>query len=62
VTRAEDEAYALIREVLTSSGDIIPGPGQLLIRLDPLTAPRRTRALSTSSTPPAPGTPGPISC
>ena len=37
--RAGDEAYALIREALTSSGDIIPGPGQLLIRLDPLTAP-----------------------
>jgi transposase len=44
--RAGDEAYALIREALLTSGDIIPGPGQLLIRLDPLTAPRRTRALS----------------
>jgi len=44
--RAGDEAYALIREALTSSGDIIPGPGQLLIRLDPLTAPRRTQALA----------------
>ena len=44
--RAEDEAYALIREALVTSGDIIPGHGQLLIRLDPLTAPRRTRALA----------------
>jgi hypothetical protein len=44
--RASDEAYALIREALTISGDICPGPGQLLIRLDPLTAPRRTQALA----------------
>jgi transposase len=44
--RAGDEAYALIREALTTSGDIRPGPGQLLIRLDPLTAPRRTKALA----------------
>jgi len=44
--RAADEACALIREALTASGDIIPGPGQLLIRLDPLTAPRRTQALA----------------
>jgi hypothetical protein len=44
--RAGDEAYALIREALTTSGDIRPGPGELLIRLDPLTAPRRTQALA----------------
>ena len=44
--RAGDEAYALIREALTTSGDIRPGNGQLLIRLDPLTAPRRTQALA----------------
>jgi hypothetical protein len=44
--RAGDEAYALIREALTTSGDICPGPGELLIRLDPLTAPRRTAALA----------------
>jgi hypothetical protein len=43
--RAGDEAYAVIRESLTTSGDIQPGDGQLLIRLDPLTAPRRTQAL-----------------
>ena len=45
-TRAGDEAYALIREALTTSGDIHPGNGELLIRLDPLTAPRRTQALA----------------
>ena len=44
--RARDEAYALIREALATSGDIHPGPGQLLIRLDPLTAPRRTQAIA----------------
>jgi transposase len=45
-SRADDEACALIREALTTSGDITPGPGTLHIRLDPLTAPRRTRALA----------------
>jgi transposase len=44
--RAGDEAYALIREALTVSGDICPGNGELLIRLDPLTAPRRTQAIA----------------
>ena len=44
--RAGDEAYALIREALVTSGDIIPGHGELLIRLDPLTASRRTQALA----------------
>jgi hypothetical protein len=44
--RARDEAYALIREALATSGDIHPSPGQLLIRLDPLTAPRRTQAIA----------------
>jgi hypothetical protein len=44
--RAGDEACALIREALTTSADICPGNGQLLIRLDPLTAPRRTQALA----------------
>jgi Helix-turn-helix domain len=44
--RAGDEAYALIREALTTSGDIRPGPGELVIGLDPLTAPRRTQALA----------------
>ena len=44
--RVGDEAAALIREALTASGDIIPRDGVLHIRLDPLTAPRRTRALA----------------
>jgi len=44
--RAADEAYAVIREALAVSGDIQPGDGALLIRLDPLTAPRRTHALA----------------
>ena len=44
--RADDEAYALIREALTASGDIIPADGTLTIRLDPLSAPRRTHALA----------------
>jgi len=44
--RADDEAYALIREALTTSGDITPADGTLTIRLDPLSAPRRTRALA----------------
>jgi transposase-like protein len=44
--RADDEAYAIIREALAVSGDIIPGNSELLIRLDPLTAPRRTQALA----------------
>ena len=44
--RAGDEAAALIRESLHASGDIIPGDGVLTVRLDPLSAPRRTRALA----------------
>ncbi len=44
--RAADEAYALIREALHVSGDIIPGDRTLTIRLDPLSAPRRTRAIA----------------
>jgi hypothetical protein len=44
--RAGDEACALICEALTTSGDIHLAPGELLIRLDPLTAPRRTQALA----------------
>jgi hypothetical protein len=45
-SRAGDEAYALIREALTASGDIRPGDSGLLVQLDPLTAPRRTQALA----------------
>lgn len=60
--RAGDEAAVLVREALTASGDIIPRNGALLDRLDPLTAPRRTRALAassaSSSTRPTPSYPG----
>ena len=45
-TRAGDEAYALIREALHASGDITINGSTLHIRLDPLSAPRRTRALA----------------
>ena len=44
--RAGDEAYALIREALHASGDITIRGSVLHIRLDPLSAPRRTRALA----------------
>jgi hypothetical protein len=44
--RAGDEAYALIREALQTSGDITIRGSVLHIRLDPLSAPRRTRALA----------------
>jgi hypothetical protein len=44
--RAGDEAYALIREALHTSGDITIRDGVLNIRLDALSAPRRTRALA----------------
>ena len=44
--RAGDEAYALIREALHASGDITIHGSALHIRLDPLSAPRRTRALA----------------
>ena len=44
--RAGEEAYALIREALHASGDITISGSTLHIRLDPLSAPRRTRALA----------------
>ena len=44
--RAGDEAYALIREALHASGDITIRGNVLHIRLDALSAPRRTRALA----------------
>jgi len=44
--RADDEAYALIREALHASGDITIHGSVLQIRLDPLSAPRRTLALA----------------
>ena len=44
--RAADEAHTLIRQALTGSGDIIPGPDTLTIRLDPLPTRRATTALT----------------
>ena len=44
--RAGDQSHALIREALHASGDIIPGDGILTVRLDPLSAPRRTQAIA----------------
>src|ERR1035441_7859420 len=49
-SRADDEKYALIREALGTSGDIIPGDGTLTIRLDPLSAGRHTRAIAALCT------------
>jgi len=43
--RADDEARALIREAFTLSGDIHVSDGHLHVRLDPATAPRRSRAI-----------------
>lgn len=44
--RADDEARALIREAFTLSGDIDVHGDRLHVRLDPATAPRRSRALA----------------
>lgn len=55
--RAGEETAALIREALTTSGDIIPCCGEPLVRLDPSprrAAPVRWSPSATSSTPPPP--------
>lgn len=44
--RADDEARALLREAFTLSGDLEVTGGQLHVRLDPASAPRRSRALA----------------
>lgn len=44
--RATHEAHTLIRQALTSSGDIDPSDGVLTIRLNPLPTPRATTALA----------------
>jgi len=44
--RAEDEARALLREAMTLSGDLQITAQTLHLRLDPATAPRRSRALA----------------
>lgn len=45
-SRAKDEARALLREAFTLSGDIQYSGGRLHLRLDPATAPRRSRAIA----------------
>jgi hypothetical protein len=44
-SRADDEARALLREAFTLSGDLDITGDTLHVRLDPATAPRRSRAL-----------------
>jgi hypothetical protein len=44
--RANHEAHALARQVLTGSGDIDPGDGVLTVRLDPLPTQRATTAIA----------------
>jgi hypothetical protein len=44
-SRADDEARALLREAFALSGDLHVSGGTLHVRLDPATAPRRSRAL-----------------
>jgi hypothetical protein len=44
--RANHEAHALIRQALTSSGDIDPRDGTLTIRLDPQPTQRATAAIA----------------
>lgn len=43
--RADDEARALTREAFTLSGDLHVTDGHLHMRLDPATAPRRSRTI-----------------
>lgn len=45
-TCVDDEAHSLIRTALAGSGDIIPDGDTLHIRLDPLSAPRHTAAIT----------------
>ncbi len=44
--RAEDEARSLLREAFKISGDLRVADGHLEVRLNPLSAPRRTAALA----------------
>jgi transposase len=44
--RAEEEGRSLLREAFQTSGSIEVRKGRLLITLDPLSAPRRTRAIA----------------
>ena len=45
-SRAEDEARALAQEIYRAPGDIEVVSGRLVVRLEPLSAPHRTRALA----------------
>jgi hypothetical protein len=44
--RANDEARSLIREALTCAGDLHIADDKIHVTLNPLSAPRRTRALA----------------
>ena len=44
--RANDEARSLIREALSCAGDLHITDGHIHVTLNPLSAPRRTRALA----------------
>jgi integrase len=44
--RAEDEARSVLREAMRSPADLEVVGGQLHVRLDPLSAPRRSRAIA----------------
>ena len=44
--RADDEARTLLREIFNSAGDLQIEDGELHVRIRPLTAPRRTRAMA----------------
>jgi hypothetical protein len=44
--RAEDEARSLLREIYASAGDLEVVGSELHVRITPLSAPRRTRALA----------------
>jgi hypothetical protein len=44
--RANDEARTLLREIFTAPADVHVSNSQLHVRIHPLSAPRRTRALT----------------
>ncbi|MGH9082587.1 MAG: putative transposase [Acidimicrobiales bacterium] len=44
--RAQDEARTLLREAFTTSADVVVVGEELHVRLDPLSAPRRSRAIA----------------
>jgi hypothetical protein len=60
--RADDEARTLLREIFAAPADVHVTGGQLHVRIHPLSAPRRTRALAalcadlTATETPYPGT------